>query len=194
MVSTREINCTKHIKIDLHFVRERVALGDIKVLHVPTTSQFADIFTKGLPTSVFTKFRSSLNVCGADTSTAGPVHPYWAFKLYMARIDRLTSNRQGSPLIGSIAIIGGPSGMFEGGPAYPKKIDAVGRQRPSADHAMQVCDTLVSRHTTSATANAVTRYVYLCLHTVSLIMCILAWTSIVPKSPGHSLSKIKLNI
>jgi hypothetical protein len=53
---------TKHIEIDLHFVRERVAVGDVRVLHVPTSSQYADIFTKGLPSSVFTEFRSSLNV------------------------------------------------------------------------------------------------------------------------------------
>jgi len=62
---------TKHVEIDLHFVRERVALGDVRVLHVPTTSQFADIFTKGLPTSVFTEFRSSLNIRSSDASTAG---------------------------------------------------------------------------------------------------------------------------
>jgi hypothetical protein len=53
---------TKHIEIDLHFVRERVAVGAVRVLHVPTSSQYADIFTKGLPSSVFTEFRSSLNV------------------------------------------------------------------------------------------------------------------------------------
>jgi hypothetical protein len=53
---------TKHIEIDLHFVRERVAIGDVRVLHVPTSSQYADVFTKGLPSSVFTEFRSSLNV------------------------------------------------------------------------------------------------------------------------------------
>jgi hypothetical protein len=53
---------TKHIEIDLNFVRERVVIGDIRVLHVPTASQDADIFTKGLPSSVFTEFRSSLNV------------------------------------------------------------------------------------------------------------------------------------
>jgi hypothetical protein len=53
---------TKHIEIDLHFVRERVAIGDLRVLHVPTSSQYADIFTKGLPSSVFTEFKSSLNV------------------------------------------------------------------------------------------------------------------------------------
>jgi hypothetical protein len=62
---------TKHIEIDLHFIRERVALGDLRVLHVPTTSQYADIFTKGLPSSVFTEFRSSLNVQYIDAPAAG---------------------------------------------------------------------------------------------------------------------------
>jgi hypothetical protein len=64
---------TKHIEIDLHFVRERVALGEVRVLHVPTTSQYADIFTKGLPTSVFTEFRSSLNVRGPPSLDCGEV-------------------------------------------------------------------------------------------------------------------------
>jgi hypothetical protein len=53
---------TKHLVLDLHFVREWIAVGDVRVFHVPTTSQFADIFTKGLPTSVFEEFRSSLNI------------------------------------------------------------------------------------------------------------------------------------
>jgi hypothetical protein len=62
---------TKHVEIDLHFVRERVAAGDIRVLHVPTSSQYADIFTKGLPTSVFQDFRSSLNVRPPAVATGG---------------------------------------------------------------------------------------------------------------------------
>ena len=53
---------TNHVEIDLHFVRDRVAIGDVRILHVPTTSQFADIFTKGLPSSTFLEFCSSLNV------------------------------------------------------------------------------------------------------------------------------------
>jgi hypothetical protein len=56
---------TKHIEIDLHFVRERVAVGDVRVLHVPTTSQFTDFFSKGLPSSVFSEFWSNLNICGS---------------------------------------------------------------------------------------------------------------------------------
>jgi len=62
---------TKHIEIDLHFVRERIALGDVRVMHVPTSAQYADIFTKGLPTSLFQEFRSSLNVQGFDDQTTG---------------------------------------------------------------------------------------------------------------------------
>jgi hypothetical protein len=54
---------TKHVEIDLYFVRENVAIGQVRVLHVPTTSQFADIFTKELPSSVFNEFQSSLNIC-----------------------------------------------------------------------------------------------------------------------------------
>ena len=53
---------TKHMEIDLHFMRDKVAVGDVRVLHVPTTSQFSDIFTKGLPSSTFSEFHSSLNV------------------------------------------------------------------------------------------------------------------------------------
>ena len=62
---------TKHIEIDIHFVREKVALGEVRVLHVPTTAQFADIFTKGLPTAAFTGIRSSLNIVTPDVDTAG---------------------------------------------------------------------------------------------------------------------------
>jgi hypothetical protein len=64
---------TKHIEMNHHFVRERIVLGEVRVLHVSTTSQHADIFTKGLPTSVFTEFRSSLNVRGAPNLDCGRV-------------------------------------------------------------------------------------------------------------------------
>jgi hypothetical protein len=53
---------TKHVEIDLHFIQEKVAIGQVHVLHVLTTSQFTDIFMKGLPSSVFNEFRSSLNI------------------------------------------------------------------------------------------------------------------------------------
>jgi hypothetical protein len=61
---------TKHVEIDLHFVREKVALGHLRVLHVPTTQQFADIMTKGLPTAAFQEFRSSLCIRPPDAAAA----------------------------------------------------------------------------------------------------------------------------
>jgi hypothetical protein len=54
---------TKHVEIDLHFICEIVATGDVRIIIVPTTLQFTDIFTKGLSSSVFTNFQSSLNIC-----------------------------------------------------------------------------------------------------------------------------------
>ena len=62
---------TKYIEIDIHFVREKVALGEVRVLHVPTSTQFADIFTKGLPTASFVDIRSSLNIVTPDVESAG---------------------------------------------------------------------------------------------------------------------------
>jgi hypothetical protein len=59
------------VEINLHFVRDRVALGEAKVLHVPSASQFADVFTKGLPSSVFYDFRASLNIFPSDVQTEG---------------------------------------------------------------------------------------------------------------------------
>jgi len=62
---------TKHIELDVHFVREKVAVGQCKVIHVPTAQQYADVMTKGLPTAIFKEFRTSLCVSGNDTHTAG---------------------------------------------------------------------------------------------------------------------------
>lgn len=47
------------------------SLGEVRVLHVPTTSQYADVFTKGFPTAIFKEFRSSLHVRPAPVPTAG---------------------------------------------------------------------------------------------------------------------------
>ena len=37
---------TKHIEIDFHFVRERVAAGDLQVRFISSNDQLADVFTK----------------------------------------------------------------------------------------------------------------------------------------------------
>ncbi|GJT53678.1 ribonuclease H-like domain-containing protein [Tanacetum coccineum] len=66
---------TKHIEIDLHFFHDYVAYGQVCVLHVPFRFQYGDIFTKGLPSALFFKFRSSLNVRRPLVPTAGEYYP-----------------------------------------------------------------------------------------------------------------------
>nr|GEU92243.1 hypothetical protein [Tanacetum cinerariifolium] len=62
---------TKHIEMDIHFVRGKVARGDVCILHVPSRCQIADIFTKGLPRVLFDDFRDSLSIHPPPASTAG---------------------------------------------------------------------------------------------------------------------------
>jgi len=50
---------TKHIEMDIHFVREQVARGHVRVLHVLSCHQIADIFTKGLSLVLFEDFGQS---------------------------------------------------------------------------------------------------------------------------------------
>nr|GEX86836.1 ribonuclease H-like domain-containing protein [Tanacetum cinerariifolium] len=61
---------TKHIEIDIHFVRDLVATGQLHVLHVPSRFQYADIFTKGLLSALFDEFRNSLSVRCTPAPTA----------------------------------------------------------------------------------------------------------------------------
>ncbi|GKC38948.1 gag/pol polyprotein, partial [Tanacetum coccineum] len=53
---------TKHVEIDYHFVREKVAQGYLRVQHISTHDQITDIFTKPLPTPRFLFLRSKLQI------------------------------------------------------------------------------------------------------------------------------------
>jgi hypothetical protein len=44
---------TKHIEIDVHFIREKVAAGLLSVQYIPTELEKADILTKAIPVSRF---------------------------------------------------------------------------------------------------------------------------------------------
>ncbi|EPS67678.1 hypothetical protein M569_07096 [Genlisea aurea] len=51
---------SKHVEIDYHFVRERVALGYLTTRHIPTRHQLADLFTKRMTCERLTFLKSKL--------------------------------------------------------------------------------------------------------------------------------------
>jgi histone deacetylase 1/2 len=53
---------TKHIELDIHFVREKVLAKHLNVLHVPASDQLADPLTKPLSLSSFASIRTKLKV------------------------------------------------------------------------------------------------------------------------------------
>ncbi|KAL5741372.1 hypothetical protein ACOSP7_028104 [Xanthoceras sorbifolium] len=65
---------TKHIELDLYFVRDKVVQEDIQVNHVPTIDQLADIFTKALPTPRFQYLTRKLTVVSSPVRLRGDVN------------------------------------------------------------------------------------------------------------------------
>jgi histone deacetylase 1/2 len=53
---------TKHIELDIHFVREKVLAKQLNVLHVPASDQLADPLTKPLSLSSSASIRTKLKV------------------------------------------------------------------------------------------------------------------------------------
>lgn len=64
---------TKHIEIDYHFVRERVAANRLKVRFISTKDQLADIFTKGLSSHRFQLLRNKLSIHSCPFNLQGSV-------------------------------------------------------------------------------------------------------------------------
>jgi hypothetical protein len=53
---------TKHVEVDYHFVRERVASRQLEVRFISSKDQIADIMTKPLPVTTFCNLRRNLNL------------------------------------------------------------------------------------------------------------------------------------
>ena len=53
---------TKHIEIDFHFVRERVANKLLDIRYIHSKDQIGDGFTKALPIRSFENFKYNLNL------------------------------------------------------------------------------------------------------------------------------------
>ena len=51
---------TRHLDIAYHFVREHVRTGAVLFKYVPGSQNVADIFTKSLDSTLFSRFRAAL--------------------------------------------------------------------------------------------------------------------------------------
>ena len=59
---------TKHIKIDFHFVRERVASRALEVSFISSDDQLADVFTKPATRQMVDRFSTNLNLVQSRSS------------------------------------------------------------------------------------------------------------------------------
>ncbi|RVW69234.1 Retrovirus-related Pol polyprotein from transposon RE1 [Vitis vinifera] len=62
---------SKHIEIDLHFVRDKVLHKELLIQYVPPTDQLADVFTKHVPSCQFSAARTHLSVVPRPVSLRG---------------------------------------------------------------------------------------------------------------------------
>ena len=51
---------SKHVEIDCHFIREKVNNGLLKLVHIPTQHQLADLLTKAVKLPQFKHLMSKL--------------------------------------------------------------------------------------------------------------------------------------
>eukprot|EP00261_Vitis_vinifera_P039164 XP_019080407.1 PREDICTED: uncharacterized protein LOC109123862 [Vitis vinifera] len=58
---------TKHIELDLYFVREKVIRKEVEVRHVPSADQLADVLTKTVSSTQFIEFRHKLRIENLST-------------------------------------------------------------------------------------------------------------------------------
>ena len=65
--------CTKHIDIDVHFIRNLITDHKLEVRCVSTEEQPTDLLTKSLPLDRFVMLSSKLTMTNSMLSLKGPV-------------------------------------------------------------------------------------------------------------------------
>ena len=82
---------TKHIKVDRHFIKEKLDSGLICTLFVSTSNQVADVLTKGLNDSIFRTIVGKLGVDDIHSPAWGGVskltRPGWNLVNKMVEIN-----------------------------------------------------------------------------------------------------------
>ena len=63
----------KHISLDYHFIYEQVQAGFLKVSHVSTKDQLADLLTKPLPMSKFEYFWDKMKITNGNLILRGHI-------------------------------------------------------------------------------------------------------------------------
>lgn len=63
MAKNAESKRSKHIDIKHHFIRDHITNGNVKLEHISTQKQLADIFTKSLDYGRFKQLYANLNLC-----------------------------------------------------------------------------------------------------------------------------------
>jgi len=66
--------CTKHISVRFHFVRDACERNAIKTKYLPTSDMFADIMTKNLPRDTHWKYAHGLGLVSRDSGEVAADH------------------------------------------------------------------------------------------------------------------------
>ncbi|KAK2972599.1 hypothetical protein RJ640_007068 [Escallonia rubra] len=67
----KELNMTKHVEIDRHFIREKIEGGIIQMVYTPSSHQTADILTKALPKVNFDNLNFKLGMINIYSQLEG---------------------------------------------------------------------------------------------------------------------------
>lgn len=90
---------TKHIEVDVHFVRDQVTKGALDVRYVPSCDQTADCFTKALSQTQIKYFREKLGLVHRPlplTSLRENVKNNWHQSLLEDKCANLSSSAESS--------------------------------------------------------------------------------------------------
>ncbi|KAJ0580022.1 putative RNA-directed DNA polymerase [Helianthus annuus] len=63
----------KHVALDYHFVREKITAGTLRVLHIHSADQLADVLTKPLGRVPFQRLRSKIGVSDGSSILRGRI-------------------------------------------------------------------------------------------------------------------------